>query len=114
MGEAINTQSNQINEGQISAEYLETHPLIYTQEMFFTPEGWMADESPMKREIYRMIEGRATTGIPNKIKNIIDVMRIRAYTPDFPPDEECIHLMNGTLYPDGRFEERKDKMVRRV
>ena len=112
MGETINTQSNQINEAQISAEYLETHPLIYTQEMFFTPEGWMADESPMKREIYRMIEGRAATGIPNKIKNIIDVMRIRAYTPDFPPDEECIHLMNGTLYPDGRFEERKDKVVR--
>ena len=112
MGEAVNTQTNNINEAHFSAEYLKAHPLIYTQDMFFTPDGCMTDELPMKLEVYRMIEGNASTGIPKKIENIVDLMRIRAYRPDFPPDEDRIHLTNGTLYLDGRFEEKRERVVR--
>lgn len=111
MGDEVNTSTN-INEALFTAEYLRTHPTVYTQDMFFTPEGMMQDELPMKREVYRMIEPYVTTAITRRIGNIVDLMRIRAYRANFPPEEDRVNLLNGTYYPDGRFEERKNRVVR--
>ena len=107
-----NDKSTGINESRFSEEYLRTHPVIYTQDMFFTPEGAMTDELPMKREIFRMISPYAFTAVPRKIDNIVDLTRIRAYREDFMPDEDRIHLRNGTLFLDGTFETKKEKIVR--
>lgn len=111
MADEVNNSTN-VNEAYFSRMYLMNHPTVYTQDMFFTPEGMMRDELPMKREVYRMIEPYVTSAIPRKIGNIVDLLRMHAYAADFPPEEDCIHLMNGTLCPDGRFEERKNRVVR--
>ena len=37
-----------INEAAFCREFLTSHKLLYTENSFFTPEGRMTDEAPLK------------------------------------------------------------------
>ena len=50
--------------------------------------------------------------IPRKISNIIEIMKLAAHVEDFPPEQDRIHLANGTLMLDGTFTEGKPDIVR--
>ena len=49
-----------INEAAFCREFLASHKLLYTENSFFTPEGRMTDEAPLKTEIYQIIEPYAS------------------------------------------------------
>lgn len=72
----------------------------------------MIDEAPLKAMIYTMLEPYATTSVTKKISSIMDLLRITAYTADFPPQTDRIHLANGTLLLDGTFIPTKEVIVR--
>lgn len=65
--------------------FLASHKLLYTENSFFTVEGRMTDETPLKTKIYQILEPYASTSVPKKIANIIELLRITAYVDDFPP-----------------------------
>ena len=92
-----------INEAAFCREFLASHKLLYTENSFFTPEGRMTDEAPLKTEIYQIIEPYASTSVPKKIANIIELLKITAHIDDFPPQTDRIHVANGTLFLDGSF-----------
>ena len=91
-----------INEAAFCREFLASHKLLYTENSFFTPEGRMTDEAPLKTEIYQIIEPYASTSVPKKISNIIELLKITAHIDDFPPRTDRIHVANGTLFLDER------------
>lgn len=101
-----------INEAAFCREFLASHKLLYTENSFFTPEGRMTDEAPLKTEIYQIIEPYASTSVPKKISNIIELLKITAHIDDFPPRTDRIHVANGTLFLDGSFSTAKDRIVR--
>ena len=101
-----------INEAAFCREFLTSHKLLYTENSFFTPEGRMTDEAPLKTEIYQIIEPYASTSVPKKISNIIELLKITAHIDDFPPQTDRIHVANGTLFLDGSFSTAKDEIVR--
>ena len=101
-----------INEAAFCREFLASHKLLYTENSFFTPEGRMTDEAPLKTEIYQIIEPYASTSVPKKISNIIELLKITAHIDDFPPQTDRIHVANGTLFLDGSFSTAKDRIVR--
>ena len=101
-----------INEAAFCREFLASHKLLYTENSFFTPEGRMTDVAPLKTEIYQIIEPYASTSVPKKISNIIELLKITARIDDFPPQTERIHVANGTLFLDGSFSTAKDRIVR--
>lgn len=72
----------------------------------------MQDCTPLKEVIFQEIHSYICSGVPNKIKNIIEVLKITAYVPEFPPAEDCIHLKNGTLFLDGTFDSAARQIVR--
>ena len=72
----------------------------------------MTDEAPLKTEIYQIIEPYASTSVPKKISNIIELLKITAHIDDFPPQTDRIHVANGTLFLDGSFSESKNEIVR--
>ena len=74
-----------INEAAFCREFLALHNLLYTENSFFTPEGRMTDEAPLKTEIYQIIEPYASTSVPKKISNIIELLRITVHIDDFFP-----------------------------
>ena len=79
-----------INEAAFCREFLASHKLLYTENSFFTPEGRMTDEAPLKTEIYQIIEPYASTSVPKKISNIIELLKITAHIDDFPPRTDRI------------------------
>lgn len=101
-----------INEAMFCRSFLASHKLLYTENSFFTVEGRMTDETPLKTEIYQILEPYASTSIPKKISNIIELLRITAHVDDFPPQTDRIHVANGTLFLDGSFSCAKEEIVR--
>ncbi len=50
--------------------------------------------------------------IPRKISNILEALKLEAQVEDFPPEQDRIHLANGTLLLDGTFTEGRPEIVR--
>ena len=101
-----------ILEAVFCEEFLETHPLAFENSSFFTPEGRMTDELPMRREIYRLLKVCAVKNIPHTISNIVDLLKFCETGVDLSPQQDRIHLANGTLFLDGSFSEGKPEIVR--
>ncbi len=101
-----------INEALFCEEFLQTHKIIFTNGAFFTPEGRVTDELPLRGEIFEELKCCAVSNIPRKISNIVELMKLAALAEDFPPEPDRIHLSNGTLFLDGIFAKGKPKIVR--
>lgn len=101
-----------INEALFCKDLLSSRKLLYTEGTFFSENGRMVDETPLKAEIYQELQSFAVTNIPRKITNIIELLKITAYVENFPPAADRIHLSNGTLLLSGSFDPEKDEIVR--
>lgn len=62
-----------INEALFCEEYLQTHKIIYANGAFFTPEGRVTDELPLRSEIFEILKSCAVSNIPRKISNIWNI-----------------------------------------
>ena len=74
-----------INEALFCDEFLQTHKIIFTSGAFFTPEGRVTDELPLRGEIFEELKCCAVSNIPRKISNIVELMKLAALVEDFPP-----------------------------
>ena len=101
-----------INEALFCDDFLGRHKIIYTNGAFFTPDGRVTDELPLRGEIFEELKCCAVSNIPRKISNIVELMKLAALGEDFPPETDRIHLANGTLFLDGSFTEGKPDIVR--
>ena len=90
-----------INEALFCDDFLSRHKIIYTNGAFFTPDGRVTDELPLRSEIFDEVRCCAVSNIPRKISNIVELMKLAALVEDFPPEADRIHLANGTLMLDG-------------
>ena len=78
--------------------------IIYTSGAFFTPDGRVTDDLPLRSEIFDELRCCAVSNIPRKISNIVELMKLAALLEDFPLEADRIHLANGTLFLDGTFQ----------
>ncbi len=101
-----------INEALFCEEFLRERRIIFTNGAFFTPDGRVTDDLPLRGEIYEKLKCCAVNNIPRKISNILEVMKLEAQMEDFPPEQDRIHLSNGTLLLDGTFTEGRPQIVR--
>ena len=92
-----------INEALFCDEFLGSHKIIYSNRTFFTPDGRVTDDLPLRGEIFERLKSCAVNNIPRKVSNILEVMKLAAQVDDFPPLQDRIHLSNGTLMLDGSF-----------
>jgi len=92
-----------INEALFCEDFLSTHKLIFTNGVFFTPEGHVTDELPLRKEIFDELKCCISSNIPRKISNIMEIMKLTAQAEDLVPIPDRIHLANGTLKLDGTF-----------
>ncbi|MCI7096950.1 MAG: phage/plasmid primase, P4 family [Clostridiales bacterium] len=101
-----------INEAVFCDEFLSNHKIIYSNRAFFTPDGRVTDDLPLRGEIFERLKCCAVNNIPRKVSNILEVMKLAAQVDDFPPLLDRIHLSNGTLMLDGSFISGKPEIVR--
>ncbi len=90
-----------INEALFCDEFLSSRKIIFANGAFFTPDGRVTDDLPLRGEIYEELKCCAVNNIPRKITNILEVMKLAAHVEDFVPETDKIHLANGTLALDG-------------
>ena len=94
-----------INEALFCEEFLHERRIIFANGAFFTPDGRVTDDLPLRGEIYDKLKFCAVNNIPRKITNILEVLKLEAQVPDFPPEQDRIHVFNGTLLLNGTFTE---------
>lgn len=101
-----------INEALFCEDFLRTRQILFANGAFFTPDGRVTDDLPLRGEIFEELKYCAVNNISRKISNIIEIMKLAAHVEDFPPEQDRIHLVNGTLLLDGTFTEGKPDVVR--
>ena len=101
-----------INEALFCEEFLHERRIIFANGAFFTPDGRVTDDLPLRGEIYDKLKFCAVNNIPRKITNILEVLKLEAQVPDFPPEQDRIHVFNGTLLLNGTFTEGRPAIVR--
>ena len=100
-----------INEALFCEEFLHERMIIFTNGAFFTPDGRVTDDLLLRGEIYDKLKFCAVNNIPRKITNILEVLKLEAQVPDFPPEQDRIHVSNGTLLLNGAFTEGRPAIV---
>ena len=55
-----------INEALFCEEFLQTHKILFTNGAFFTPEGRVTDELPLRGEIFEELKCCAVSNIPRR------------------------------------------------
>ena len=101
-----------INEALFCDEFLNSRKIIFANGAFFTPDGRVTDDLPLRGEIYEKLKCCAVNNIPRKITNILEVMKLAAHVKDFAPEADRVHLANGTLKLYGSFTEGRPTIVR--
>lgn len=92
-----------IVEAAFCEEFTRNHQLAYDCSAFFTPEGHMTDERPLKQKIYHELKICAVKNVPHTINNIVELLKFYSTGIDLAPQQDRVHLANGTLYLDGTF-----------
>ena len=88
-----------INEALFCEEFLQTHKILFTNGAFFTPEGRVTDELPLRGEIFEELKCCAVSNIPRKISNIVELMKLAALVDelDSATDEARIQEIYNTI-----------------
>ena len=78
-----------INEALFCEEFLHERRIIFANGAFFTPDGRVTDDLPLRGEIYDKLKFCAVNNIPRKITNILEVLKLEAQVSDFPRGRVC-------------------------
>lgn len=97
-----------INEVKFCEEFLKSHPMKSVNGTFFTVEGRVTDEDKLRREIYEMLKPHFSTGLGKRVNNLLEALRLEAYSPDLPIQRDRIHVANGTMFLDGTFSGERE------
>ena len=76
------------------------------------PDGRMTSDIPLRREIYHRLKICAVKNVPHTIKNIEELLKFYDTGVDLTPQQDRIHLANGTLGVNGTFTPGKTEIVR--
>ena len=79
-----------INEALFCQEFLREHRIIFTNRAFFTPDGRVTDDLPLRGEIYESLKSCAVNNIPKKISNILEVLKLEAQAEDLLPEPDRV------------------------
>ena len=94
---------NRIDEILFCQEFLEEHPMICVNDAFFTVDGRIHDEAIIRRQIFEKLKPHVSHGIPKKVSNLLEVLKMECYSAPLPIHHDRIHVANGTYFLDGRF-----------
>ena len=99
-----------INEALFCEEFLQERRIIFANGAFFTPDGRVTDDLPLRGEIYDKLKFCAVNNIPRKITNILEVLKLEAQVPDFPPEQDRIHVVQRYAAIERHISPRADRL----
>ena len=103
-----------INEVLFSQDFLDRYPMKCINGQLFTEDGAVEDEEWVKQLILNEIRDCITTGLHKRVSNLLEVVKLQAYSQPLPMETDRIHVGNGIYYLDGRFLPVKNFCVNRL
>ena len=84
-----------IDEVQFGRAFLEQWPLKCINGTLYTLDGPVEDESEIKQRILENIEEYVTSGLSKKVTNILETIKLLAFSDPFPIEHvsKCLILM---------------------
>lgn len=61
-----------------------------------------------------MVRPYVTSGLARKVEQLLQTIKLEAYSEPLPLQTDRIHVANGTLFLDGEFSEQKDFCLNRL
>ena len=92
-----------INEVLFSQDFLDRYPMKCINGQLFTEDGAVEDEEWVKQLILNEIRDCITTGLHKRVSNLLEVVKLQAYSQPLPMEADRIHVGNGVYFLDGRF-----------
>lgn len=92
-----------INEVLFSLDFLDRYPMKCINGQLFTEDGAVEDEEWAKQLILNEIRDCITTGLHKRVSNLLEVIKLQAYSQPLPMETDRIHVGNGVYFLDGRF-----------
>ena len=97
-----------VNEVLFCEDYLQKHPMKCVGGSLFTTEGRISDEESIRKEIYEMLRPYLSSGLAKRASGLLEMVKLEAYAPNLPIQEDRIHMANGTLFLSGKFSYEKE------
>ena len=97
-----------LNEVFFCEDFLYQHPMVRVGGSFFTNEGRVPDDESVRKMIYDMLRPYLNKGLAKLSSGLLEMLKLEAYVPELPVYEDRLHVANGTLYVDGKFDKHKD------
>ena len=97
-----------LNEVFFCEDFLYQHPMVRVGGSFFTREGRVPDDESVRKMIYDMLRPYLNKGLAKLSTGLLEMLKLEAYVPELPVYEDRLHVANGTLYVDGKFDKHKD------
>lgn len=101
-------QDKRFNEVLFCEDFLTEHPMVCVSGNFFTTKGRITDEEGIRKQIYEMLRPHFTNGIARRATSLLEMLKLEAYAPSLPIQEDRLHVANGTLFLSGEFTEDKE------
>jgi putative DNA primase/helicase len=102
------TEDHKIIEPEFCASYLAAHPMRCIHGHFYTVDGLLPDESRLKKAVYDEISPWLESKIAKKVDELLNALKMAAYSEPMPLQCDRLHVANGTYYLDGRFSAEKE------
>jgi putative DNA primase/helicase len=103
-----------IDEYKFCEELLQEEPMICIHDSFFTVDGRVTDLGKLRNRIHKKISPYIRFSLSRKTSALLDALRDQSYSEPLEICEDRIHVANGTLFLDGRFETDKEFCLNRL
>lgn len=105
---------NKVDEKLFALAFLTKHDLKYINNKFYDCNGLLPSEDCLKKEIYDELSTHLKSGAARKTGDILNVLKMEAFSQPLPIQSEYINLHNGTLHLDGEFIENNEVCLNRL
>ena len=96
----------QLDEIAFCEWFARQHEILYVGTQFYDIDGFLTEEK-LSREILKYIEPYIKSNISNRIKKLIEVLKLKSLADRLPTQEDRVHFANGTyLLEDGFVPEK--------
>lgn len=97
-------EDKKINEVLFCDEFLAEYPMRCINGRLFTVNGPVENEDLIKKQILESIAICVTAGLSKKANNLLECIKLRAYSEPLDMELDRIHVANGIYYLNGTFE----------
>lgn len=103
----------QLDESAFCEWFAYKHELMFVGSQFFDIDGILSEER-LSKEILEDIEPYIKSNLSNRVRKLVDVLKLKNMAESLPMQEDRVHFHNGTYFLEGGFIPEKEFCANRL